>query len=69
MSESWKKSFHVDEANSDEQYLYVDSAHGTIAIKLEDEGIVVDLFPLQVSDAPVASTWATYDELKPKQEG
>lgn len=56
--------FHIDEANADDRYLYVDvEGYGTVAIKREDAGIVVDIFPLHVADEPVASTWAALTEL------
>jgi len=32
-------------------------------IKNEYDGIVVDIFPLHVADAPVASTWAHMSDL------
>ena len=56
--------FFVDKDNSIEEYLYVDVAgKGTVVIKNESEGIVVDIFPFHVSDEPVASTWAHINDL------
>lgn len=61
------KIFTVDEANSDDEYLWVDVfGMGTVMIKAEDEGIVVDIFPFHIVDNPVASTWATMDMLVEK---
>ena len=60
----WWDTFVIDENNSDQEYLYVDiPGKGTVVIKSQDNGIVVDIFPLQVSDAPVASTWADMSDL------
>lgn len=57
-------SFTIDETNSDEEYLYVDVfGKGTVVIKRESEGIVVDIFPFHVVDEPVASTWAHDSDL------
>tara|TARA_R100001082_G_scaffold90582_1_gene57130 strand:- start:397 stop:579 length:183 start_codon:yes stop_codon:yes gene_type:complete len=59
------KRFIVDESASDDNNLYVDiTGVGTVAIALNDEGVVIDLFSLHVTDHSVASTWATYDELQ-----
>ena len=57
--------FLVDFDQSSPEYIAVDIAGvGTVLIKhQEGEGIVVDLFPLAVSDEPVAGTWATYGDL------
>ena len=60
--------FYIDEDNSDDEYLYVDTPIGTIMIKSDLEGIVVDIFSLQVKDNPVASTWAHIDELTQEEE-
>jgi len=49
--------FKIDWENSDEEYLYVDVMdRGTVVIKREAEGIIVDVFPFRVTDAPVATT-------------
>lgn len=56
--------FYIDEDNSDSEYLYVDVfGKGTVVIKRESEGIVVDIFPFHVVDQPVASTWAHDNDL------
>ena len=55
--------FYIDEDNSYDEYLFVDSPMGTVVIKSDEEGIVVDIFPLHVVDEPVVSTWATAEEL------
>lgn len=58
------KTFNIDKDNSDDEYLYVDVlGRGTVIIKNESEGIVVDIYPLHVVDAPVASTWAHDSDL------
>ena len=57
-------TFYIDEDSSDEESLFVDVwGKGTVYIKAEDDGIVVDIFPFHVVDAPVASTWAHMNEL------
>lgn len=68
-------TFYIDQANSDSEYLYVDIiGKGTVVIKNESEGIVVDIFGIDskvgnMSDArePVASTWATNEELNEEE--
>jgi hypothetical protein len=65
------KTFYVDEVNSDDEYLYVDViGKGTVVIKREDEGIVVDIFGIDkpgfdMRDArnPVATTWVHDNDL------
>ncbi len=61
--------FKIDENASDGQYLYIDvKDRGTVVIKREDEGIVVDVFPFQVVDEPVATTWAHLNDLFPQED-
>lgn len=61
--------FKIDWENSDEEYLYVDVMdRGTVVIKREAEGIIVDVFPFRVADAPVATTWAHLNDLFPGPE-
>jgi len=61
--------FKIDEDASDETYLYVDvKDRGTVIIKFEDEGIVVDVFPFQVADEPCATTWAHLSDLFPQED-
>lgn len=58
------KMFRIDKDNSDDEYLYVDVlGRGTVVIKAEEEGIVVDIYPFHVVDEPVASTWAHMNDL------
>lgn len=60
----YTKTFDIDVNSSDEQYLYVDVAgRGTVVIKAEDEGIVIDIYPFHVVDEPVASTWVDMSDL------
>lgn len=41
------KGFHIDEASSNDTYLYVDISQHLISlqIKIEHEGVVVDAYP------------------------
>ena len=65
------KTFYIDKDNSDDEYLYVDViGKGTVVIKKEDEGIVVDIFGIdskvgEMSEArdPVATTWVHDSDL------
>ena len=61
MKDNW---YNIDKVNSNEEYLYIDlPGIGSVQIKREEEGIVVDIYPLRVADEPVASTWASFNEL------
>jgi hypothetical protein len=58
------EAFHYDEANSDETYAFIDVFGGaTVVINRGDDGVSVEIFPAQVSDSPVAETWATWAEV------
>lgn len=53
-------TFKIDKINSDEEYLFIDipNADKTVVIKRDDEGIVLDVFPMsKVVDEPITSTW------------
>ena len=57
-------TFHLDEANSDDERLFIDVAGGgTVVITRSDDGISVEIYSLAVSDGPVGETWATWSEL------
>ena len=56
-------TFEVDESSTDDTHFYVDTPAGTFALQITDEGLLCDIFPLQVSDGPVASCYAYFDEL------
>ena len=63
------KNFYIDKDNSDDEYLYVDvQGKGTVVIKKEDEGIVVDIFPFHVVDEPVATMWVHDNDLMEEAE-
>ena len=65
------KGFHIDEASSNDTYLYVDiPAHlVSLQIKIEGEGVVVDAYPMNdctgsESIATMAvETWTLEDEV------
>ena len=61
-----KNTFHIDETNSDETYLYIDipSKNASIVIKREDNGIVIDIFPAIASSEPVASLWVHDNDIQ-----
>jgi hypothetical protein len=64
-----EEMFTIDKNASDEQYLYVDvSGRGTVIIKAEDEGIVVDVYPFHVVDEPVATCWVHMNDLVEQEE-
>jgi len=57
-------AFHFDEANSDNELLFIDiEGGGTVVIRRGDDGVSVEIHSLAVSDGPVAETWATWSEL------
>ena len=57
-------AFHFDEANSDDERLFIDVAGGgTVVITRGDDGVSVEIYSLAVSDGPVTETWATWSEL------
>jgi len=56
-------TFIVDKFNSDNEYFYVDIAGvGTVQIHVTDDGVSVDMFPLNIDDSCVASCWASYGD-------
>ena len=62
-------TFHIDEASSDDEYLWVDvTGMGTVCIKADDDGISVSIYPMHAVDEEVASCWATQAELAPDEE-
>jgi hypothetical protein len=66
-----KDKFKVDEANSDGDCMYVEvkDKFAKIAIIRTDEGIVVDVYPLDMSgDGPTASTYAFESELRERDD-
>jgi hypothetical protein len=55
-----QSGFEIDVHSSDEEYLYVDipSRSATIVITIEDEGVVVDIWPLNCRNEPAATAHA-----------
>lgn len=57
-------TYMIDDANSDDEYLYIDIAGGaSLCVKTTDEGIIVDLYPAQVADSSIATMGATWAEI------
>lgn len=58
----------LDEANTSETQLYIDIPSRTcsVEIHLTDDGIIVNVWPAQVADEPVATCWASKSELAPE---
>lgn len=57
-------TFSVDEMDTDEGILWVDVfGRGTVCVRADDDGIVVDIYPFHVVDAPVASVQAHMSDL------
>ncbi len=64
------KKFKVDRKNSNDNCFYVDvkDKFAKVAIIRTDEGIVVDVYPYDMSSEPVTSTYAYEDELRLEDE-
>ena len=62
-----KPFFTVDQANCDEETMWINvTGGGSVCIKRTDEGIVIDVLP-QEGD-PVTGTYAFWSELHPEEE-
>lgn len=65
-----KPPFSIERALSGDEYLAVTIADlGTVVIKAEPDGIVVDIYPVGCNSEPVASTWAHISDLHDEDEG
>lgn len=67
---SLRRTFKVDRKHSDHEYLLVDVKNlGTVQIKAQPGGIVVDIYPLNYDGEaePVADTWAHAHDLLPEE--
>lgn len=61
---NYTKAFKIDKTNSDEEYLCVDvEGLGTVTIKEQEEGIIVDMYPFHAVGEAVSSTWAHINDL------
>ena len=62
--------FKVDRKNSDDTCMYVEvkDKFAKVAIIRTDEGIVVDVYPLDMSSEPMVSTYAFEDELRAEDD-
>ena len=69
MAKDYEKAFRIDTANSDREHLYIDMpGKCSVVIGNEDDGVVVDIYPLKVADEPVATTWADMSDLWIEEE-
>ena len=61
-----KRTFQVDRKQSDEEYHFVHvRGLGTVSIKAQPNGIVVDIYPYRdIEGENVASTWADIGDLE-----
>lgn len=61
-----KRTFQVDRKQSDEEYHFVHvRGLGTVSIKAQPNGIVVDIYPYRdIEGENVASTWAGIGDLE-----
>lgn len=65
--------FNIDALNSDEEYLYVDvPGYGTVQVKVQPDGLVVDVFrfnPTENAAADcVATLSASIEDLNPQDD-
>ena len=62
--------FKVDAENSTDECMYIEvkDKFAKIAIIRTDEGIVVDVYPLDMHAQPMASTYAFESELREKDD-
>ena len=51
------------------QYLLVRVKNMSIQIKADDEGVVVDIYPLFNAEEPIATTYAHYTEAEEDEDG
>lgn len=63
------RTFEIDNDNSDDTYQFVDVAGvATVAIKREDEGILVEILKIDGSGPPIASAYAFDNEFHTDKE-
>lgn len=62
--------FKVDQENSNDDCMYIEvkDKFAKIAIIRTDEGIVVDVYPLDMHTEPTASTYAFESELRERED-
>jgi hypothetical protein len=58
--------FNVDFDDSDDEYLYVDipSRLATVVIKIEDDGVIAEIWPLNCVHEPAATAHALTTNLR-----
>lgn len=55
--------FRVDEDNNDDEHFYVDIAgKGSVVIISNKDGVSVDIYPLNVVDAPIFSGYVLNED-------
>lgn len=63
------KQFQIDADNSDEENLYVDiEGKGTVAIKSNQDGVSIDVYPFHVVEEPISTLWLTNDDFMEEVE-
>lgn len=73
-----RKLFHAMNSSNQEygtpnfitdEYLYLHiNEYMHAQIKMDDEGVVIDMYPPQVVDEPIESTWCLYTDAKKNEE-
>jgi len=62
------KNYKITETTEGQhQYIMIDlNQGGCVQVKLDDEGVVVDVWAIGSDDlgGPITSTWSTYQELR-----
>ena len=64
MSETKFGQWTVDPNGADDGDLVVDCGMGSVILKVNEDGMSVDIYPLHIVDEPVASVWASAADLR-----
>jgi len=55
--------FFIDESNSEDNVLYIDTPSGSVIITIEDEGLRLSVYSLCTSDAAAFETLVLHDTI------